>query len=140
MSEIYYISASDVLEMIIKREVSCEEVMRAQFHRIGKIQPILNAFEQLLPEEEAIRLARRADQVIAKKDPLGRLHGLPVTVKDQYYVDGFVTSWGNQALYEARKGKPVKDSTVAARFRKAGAIIIGMTNVPEMLICPESDN
>ena len=138
--DIYYISASEVLRKIVKKEISCEEVMKAQLRRIEKIQPILNAFEQLLSSEEAIRLARQADQNIAKKTPLGRLHGLPVTVKDQYYVEGFITSWGNQALYESRKGKPVKDSTVAARFRKEGAIIIGMTNVPEMLICPESDN
>lgn len=140
MNEIYYMSATETLQKIQSKNLSCVEVMQAYLDRIDKINPIINSLQQVLPAENALKQAKLADQAIAQGLPLGKLHGLPVTIKDAFFVNDFVTSCGSLGFRDFFKNQKMQEATVVSRLRNAGAIIIGMTNVPEMLICPESDN
>ena len=68
---------------------------------------------------------------------MGPLHGVPITIKDQFLVAGTPTTWGlpNQAGHRA-----TEDGPLVRRWRQAGAIILGKTNVPQLLYYAESDN
>ena len=68
---------------------------------------------------------------------MGPLHGVPITIKDQFLVAGTPTTWGlpNQAGHRAEE-----DGPLVQRWRQAGAIILGKTNVPQLLYYAESDN
>ncbi len=133
-------SATEIIKNIKKKTLSCVEVMEAHLKQIDKVNPIINALEQILPVEEALRRASLADQAISKGKRTGKLHGLPITIKDAFMVKEFITSCGNEGIYKYNKDKQYEDATIVKRLKEEGAIILGMSNVPEMLICPESDN
>jgi len=82
------------------------------------------------------RAAREADAAVARGDSLGPLHGVPMTVKDAWESRAYPPGWdaGPRRLH------PQHDATVIQRMRAAGAIPIGMTNLPEMSMAFESDN
>ncbi|RWF21632.1 MAG: amidase, partial [Mesorhizobium sp.] len=110
-------------------QVSAGEAMEAQLARIEMVNPLLNAIVTL--DEEAARAgAKAADRAIARGDAVGPLHGVPVTLKDGHATAGMRTTVGLEAFADH---VPTTDSTIAARLRKAGAIIIGKTNVPPRL-------
>jgi Asp-tRNA(Asn)/Glu-tRNA(Gln) amidotransferase A subunit family amidase len=114
--------------MIAERKVSPRELVQAYVDRIEAVNPKVNAF--------ALLLADRALDESRNPRP-GRLSGIPVTVKDSFDLEGFATLCGSRF----REGhRAAQDSTVAARLRQAGAIILGKTNTPEMLANYESDN
>jgi amidase len=74
--------------------------------------------------------ARAADAALAKGEHRGPLHGVPATVKDSFEIAGVRTTAGAPSL---RDHVPAEDSAAVARLRKAGAVILGNTNVPFML-------
>jgi amidase len=137
MNELNAISASQLAENIRKKKVSSEEVVSAYLNRLEEVNPILNAVIQMRDPADVLAEARNADAAVAKKKPLGKLHGIPVTIKDTCKVKGLITSCGCQGLYGQ---KSFSDATIVARLRAEGAIILGLTNVPELLLCPETDN
>jgi fatty acid amide hydrolase len=82
--------------------------------------------------------AAAADERQARGEPLGRLHGVPITVKECFYLAGTPSCIGLDA--EERK-RPLKhDGIMVRRLRKAGAIVMGKTNIPQLMIWHESDN
>jgi amidase len=83
--------------------------------------------------DQARESARRADQGLK----IGVLHGIPVTVKDSFDVAGLPSRLGS---YFAPDASAAEDSTVVARLRRAGAIVLGKTNTPEYLMSYETDN
>ena len=106
--------------------LSAEEVMQETYRRIETLNPQLNALVNLLSREEAIKLAQAADRVpIAER---GMLHGLPMATKDAVETRGFPTTWGFKPWYNKLADK---DDAQATRLRRAGAIFIGHTNMPE---------
>ncbi|BCM18819.1 amidase [Mesorhizobium sp. J8] len=124
-----FFTATQLAAAIRERRVSATEVMAAQLERIAAVNPVLNAIVTL--DETAARGgARAADEAIARGDAIGPLHGVPVTLKDGHATAGMRTTVGMTAWADY---VPTADSTVAARLRKAGAIIIGKTNVPSRL-------
>src|ERR1700722_363110 len=112
--------------------VSSFELVDAHLARIEEVNPHFNAFTMVLADQ-ARASARRADQGLK----MGPLHGIPVTVKDSYDVAGLPTRLGS---YFASEEPAAVDSAVAARLRRAGAIILGKTNTPEFLASYETDN
>lgn len=102
----------------------------AYLQRIGQIDragPKLNAIIELNPD--ALALAEQADRERAAGRVRGALHGLPVLVKDNLdTADRMRTTSGSLALLEAR---PLQDSTVVAKLRAAGAVLLGKTNLSE---------
>ncbi len=136
MDELTYASLTSIVAAIRAGEVSSTEVVDAHLARITEVNPSLNAVVQLC-EERARAEAKAADAAIARGDQLGPLHGVPITLKDSHDTEGVVTTGGTLG----RRGYlPDADSTVAARLRAAGAILLGKTNTPELTLSGETDN
>jgi amidase len=129
-------SAMDLAAAIRSRRVSAVEVTRACLSRIAAVNPVLNAVVQCR-EDEAVADARRADEALARGDATGPLHGVPMTIKDCFETRGVVTTAGTVGLADH---VPEQDATVVARLKRAGAILLGKTNVPEILLRFVTDN
>jgi amidase len=100
--------------------------MQETYRRIEAINPQVNALVNLLPPEQAFELARQADTLpIAQRGPL---HGLPMATKDAVQTAGFPTTWGFVPYADDYADT---DDAQAARLRRAGAVFIGHTNMPE---------
>jgi amidase len=135
-SEIYFSSATQLVKRIQQKEISCVELMQIYLDRIAEVNPTLNAIVQPLAPEKALQQARQADEKLAKQQTLGLLHGLPVSIKDCCKVKDFIISKGSLGYHYLAK----EDATVVARLKAAGAIVIGISNVPEFNIAYETDN
>ena len=125
--EIWQWSAVETARAIAARKVSAEQVVDACLARKAEANPAINAVVVDL-SDQARAAARAADQAQTAGAPLGPLHGVPVTVKINVDVEGQANSNGVVGLKDLIAPS---DSPVAANFRKAGAIIVGLTNTPE---------
>jgi amidase len=121
--------ATDAAAMLRRRQLSARELTGALLERIGAANPALNAVVELRGEQ-ALEEAAAADEATARGGELGPLHGVPMTIKDSFDVAGLHTTWGNPAFADHVAGA---DATVTRRLRRAGAIIVGKTNVAFML-------
>lgn len=129
-------SATELARRIADGEVSAVEVVEAHIARIEQVNPTLNAV--VVKRYEAARAeARAADERQARGEPLGPLHGVPVTIKEALDVAGTPSTFGlpSRASHLAESDDPY-----VARLKAAGAIVLGKTNVPQMLFYNESDN
>ncbi len=127
-NEICFLRARDLAQMIREKKLSSREVMEAHLKQIARVNPKVNAIVTLVPEEQLMAQALVADEAIAKGNWLGPLHGLPVGVKDLHETKGIRTTHGSP-LYKDHI--PNVDCLLVEREKKAGAIVIGKTNVPE---------
>src|SRR5579859_8196271 len=136
MEEIIFASATTLARAIRERQVSSQEVVDAYLKRIEAINPTLNSVVQVRAEA-ARNEARQADEALARGEVKGPLHGVPITIKDTYDVAGMICTCGTKgrAAFVAPQ-----DATVVARARAAGAIVLGLTNLPELCLAFESDN
>lgn len=125
MDELYFASAVQLARHIRRRQVSAVEVIEAHLRRIEQVNPRLNAVV-VLAGEQALDRARAADAALARGEPLGALHGVPFTVKDWIDAAGLPCSGGELRFKER---VPATDASVVARLRRAGAILLGKTNV-----------
>ncbi|SAL76838.1 amidase [Caballeronia telluris] len=110
---------------------TAEQLARACFERIERYNGKYNALIFLNPA--AIDDARNIDERRAAGEPLGPLAGVPVVIKDPMDMVGFPTTAGWAKLYSKKGGidlMPERDAPVVARMRRAGAILLGKTNVP----------
>ena len=129
--DLCFTSATDLARLIRAREVSPVEVAQAVIDRIERFDGRVNAFSRFAPEL-AMRMAAQAERAVMAGDALGPLHGVPVTIKDLFDLEGFVTESGSQAQATATgKQAAATDSPVAARLKAAGAVILGKTTTPE---------
>ena len=131
--ELCYLSAGQLARMIQTKEVSPVEVMEAHLSRIEALEPRLNSFITFLPDQ-ARKEARRAEQEILAGRWRGPLHGIPLGLKDLYYVKGLPNTGGTK-LFE--NFIPDVDSTVAGKLREAGAILIGKLNMHPLPMAPQ---
>ncbi len=138
MDSVYYLTATQLLELIKNKKLSAEEVMRAHLNRIEKINPVINALTQRTDPDECIKQAREIDNHISLNKPLKKLSGLPVAVKDALKVKGLICSAGSSGYF--KDGIALEDATLVARLKMEGAIVLGLTNVPEMCRGGDSDN
>jgi amidase len=129
-------SACDLAEAIRDGEVSSEEAVRAHLDRIEAVNPQVNAIILVL-RESALRSARNADRRVASGEPLGPVHGVPVTVKDNIDLAGTATTMGIVGLKDTR---PAEDAPIITHFKLAGAIPIGRTNMPDFGLRWHTDN
>ena len=119
-------SAHEILEKIKQREVSSLEVLESFLAQVEKVNPTINAIVAL-DIERAKEKAIEADNKINLKSKLGPLHGLPMTIKDAFEVEGIVSTGGNPAW---KDNIPKRNAEAVQRLVDAGAIIFGKTNVP----------
>jgi aspartyl-tRNA(Asn)/glutamyl-tRNA(Gln) amidotransferase subunit A len=128
MSEdLCFLSAAELRDRIISKEISPVEVTRAVLARAEALQPELNCFITLCGEE-AMSEARAAERKVVAGEPLGLLHGIPVTVKDIVNTRSVRTTFGAVPF---RDNVPDHDAVAVARLRAEGAILIGKTTTPE---------
>jgi amidase len=121
------------LELLRSREISVLELADAHIRRIERLNPKLNAFADF--DAERVRAqARRMDASQARRGPL---YGLPVTVKSSIATAGYLCEIGS-FLHQGEI--PAEDAVVVARLRAAGALILGTTNCPELLMAYETVN
>ena len=135
-TELCYSSAGVLSRLIQRKEVSPVEVIEAHLARIEATEPVLNSFITLLPEE-ARAAARRAEEDIQAGNYKGPLHGIPVGLKDLYNTGGIRTTSGSRIFDNFI---PERDCTVAARFREAGAILLGKLNMHQFAYGPTGEN
>ncbi|MEO8682126.1 MAG: amidase, partial [Vicinamibacterales bacterium] len=128
--------ATELVRLVKHGELSAADLVRAHLDRIAAVDPTLRAFVDVRADA-ALAEARRQDDRSARGEPRGLLGGLPVTVKSAIEVAGLRCEAGSPS----RAGTiATGDATVVARLRAAGAIILGTTNVAEMLMAYESEN
>lgn len=121
-------SAVELRRLIGSKAVSPVELLEACIAQIERVNPFVNAVTAT-SFDRARAEARAAEAAVMRGDALGLLHGLPLGVKDLEPTEGLLTTWGS-AIF--RDHVPDEDIELVARLRKAGAIVAGKTNVPEM--------
>ena len=128
--------ATETIRAIASGEMAAADVVRAHLEQIDRLEPQLNAFVDVR-REGALADARAQDDAASRGIARGPLGGLPVTVKSAIEVSGLRCEAGSPS----REGVlAATDAVVVARLRAAGAIVLGTTNVAEMLMGYESDN
>ena len=127
VSELCYTSATDLVRMIRRKEVSVTEVMEAHLAQVDRVNPAVNAIVTYHPDQ-ALDGARKADEAIARNEARGPLFGLPIAHKDLVLTKGVRTTYGSPIF---RDFVPGQDELIVERLKQAGAISFGKTNVPE---------
>jgi amidase len=122
-----FMSAVEMARLIRAKKLSAREALAAHLTQIERVNPKVNAIVTLVTELAAAAAAK-ADEMQARGERLGPLHGLPVAHKDLLDTRGIRTTYGSP-LY--RDYVPTEDDIVVERMRRAGAITIGKTNTPE---------
>lgn len=136
MFELNFLPAVSMAQQIRERKLSPVELVEAHLARIEKLNPKLNAFVQV-DVEGARRQAYAAEAAVMRHENLGPLHGVPVSIKSSIEVAGMKHEAGTRL----RAGVvATKDAPLVTRLRNAGAIILGMTNTPELLMAWETDS
>jgi amidase len=122
-TDLAFAGPGSLAERVRAREIHPRELVELSLRRIESLDPQLNAFRVTM-----------ADEAIAAADKVvdGPLSGVPVAIKDDLPVAGQVMTWGSRSY-----GPPATaDAEAVRRLRAAGAIPIGITNVPELMIFP----
>ena len=126
-TELCFTPALKLARMIREREISPRELTQTVLERIEAVNPQINAYCTLVPEF-ALRAAQEAEGKVMKKEELGPLHGIPLSIKDLTPTKGIRTTWGSRYYKDF---VPREDALAVQRLKAAGAIILGKTNTPE---------
>lgn len=133
---LWQLSACEQADLIAGKSVSATEVVTASVERMRAVNGHLNAVVDDLGDE-AIETAKRHDAAMASSGPVGPLHGVPVTIKENIDQTGRATPNGVEAF--AGIIAP-GDAPVVSNLKMAGAIVIGRTNTPEFSFRATTDN
>src|SRR5919108_3725673 len=125
--ELCYTPATELARRIRAKEISPVEVVKNSLARIDAVNPKLNCFCFVYPEE-ALQKARAAEAAITAGKPLGPLHGVPIAIKDLTPTKGKRTTLGS---YTHEHWVPDHDAAIVEKLAAAGAIMIGKTTTPE---------
>jgi Asp-tRNA(Asn)/Glu-tRNA(Gln) amidotransferase A subunit family amidase len=136
VSELSFLSAAEMAKRVRSRQISPMELVDAHLAKIEKLNPVLNAFVQV-DAERAREAAQKAEKTVMRPASVGPLHGVPISIKSSISVDGLRCEAGThlRAGFVARQ-----DAPLVTRLKNAGAIILGTTNTPELLMAWETDN
>ncbi len=127
MNDLCQVSATELARLVRTKAAASREVVAAHLSRIEALNPRVNAIVTLVAER-AMGQARAADERLARGEPVGPLHGLPIAHKDLQLTAGIRTTFGSPIF---RDYVPEEDAPLVAALRAAGAITIGKTNTPE---------
>jgi Asp-tRNA(Asn)/Glu-tRNA(Gln) amidotransferase A subunit family amidase len=125
--ELCYLPATELTVAIRNRRLSPVELTAAILDRIEHLNPRLNAYCTVVAEA-ALAAARQAEAAMMQGQPLGLLHGIPLSFKDLTVTAGIRTTFGSK-IFEHHV--PTEDAVVVERVRRAGGIVLGKTNTPE---------
>jgi amidase len=127
--DVAFVGAARQAEMVRAGEVSPTELVRLCLERIERIDPQLNSFRKVF-SEKALLEAEQAEARLKGGDSRPLL-GVPIAIKDEVDVAGEVNTHGTDAFTEPAR----EDAEMVRRLREAGAIVVGLTLLPEMAIC-----
>ncbi len=126
--ELLLLDACALSDAIRRREVSCRALMEATLAQVARLNPRWNAIVSLQPAETLLAQADARDAQLARGERMGWMHGFPQAIKDLAFTKGIRTTLGSPLLHDF---VPQQDAIVVERAKRAGAIVIGKTNVPE---------
>jgi len=127
--DLAFAGAARQAEMVRSGKVSPTELVQLYLDRIARIDPQLNAFRKVLAEKALLEAQQAEGRLKAGEER--PLLGVPIAIKDEVAVAGEVTTFGTDAFDEPAR----EDCEMVRRLREAGAIVIGLTLLPEMAIC-----
>ncbi|MBP0951091.1 amidase [Pseudomonas sp. 20GA0080] len=131
------LTLEEMASLIRRRVLTSVSLVDFYLRRIEERNPHINAIILQEQRESLFQQAEEADAQARKGQFSGPLHGIPITIKDVCHVKGFRMSRG---VEQWRNEPSAVDATAVARLRKAGAIILGITNVPELCMAFETEN
>jgi aspartyl-tRNA(Asn)/glutamyl-tRNA(Gln) amidotransferase subunit A len=134
--EFDFMSAVDMKRHIARKEISPVELAKRALAAAEETQSTLNAFSTLMPEA-ALAAAKSAEDAVMRGQPLGLLHGIPVSVKDLIAVAGVTYASGSKTM---ASNIAASDAPSVERLKQAGAVIIGKTTTSEFGCKPVGDN
>ncbi|MEW6423469.1 MAG: Asp-tRNA(Asn)/Glu-tRNA(Gln) amidotransferase subunit GatA [Bacillota bacterium] len=134
--ELYYLTAHELHDLLVGREISAEELCKAYFKRIEAVEDKLKAYVTVT-KESALARAKEIDRQIAAGDRSAPLAGIPVAVKDNLCTEGVRTTCSSKILYNFI---PPYNATVINKLNAAGAIILGKTNMDEFAMGSSTEN
>jgi Asp-tRNA(Asn)/Glu-tRNA(Gln) amidotransferase A subunit family amidase len=136
MDDLTFLSAVAMAAQIREKKISPIELADAHLAKIERLNPKLNAYVQV-DTERVRREARAAETAVVRGTEIGPLHGVPISIKSSIAVAGMRCESGTRL----RAGFVADhDAPLVERLRNAGAIILGVTNTPEILMAWETDN
>lgn len=123
-------TATELAAMIRTGEATSTEIVQAHLNQIRNENYRTNAFVWLF-DAEALAAARQADAIVARGGPLGRLHGVPVSIKEEFWVKGKPSTVNSETFqgFVAPRNAAVVDA-----WQGEGAIVLGTTNVSSLLL------
>jgi aspartyl-tRNA(Asn)/glutamyl-tRNA(Gln) amidotransferase subunit A len=136
MDELEFASIETLSALLVKKKVSPVELTQLYLSRIERLNPKLNAFITVAAES-ALAEARATERELLRGKRRGVLHGLPVALKDNIWTRNLRTTVGSSIL---REFQPSEDGTVVRKLRRAGAIVLGKTNLHEFAYGVTSEN
>ena len=136
MHELEFASIEALSALLAKKKVSPIELTRLYLSRIERLNPKLNAFIAVA-SESALAEARAAERELLRGRRRGALRGIPIALKDNIYTRNLRTTMGSRIL---RDFVPSEDATVVRKLRRAGAIVLGKTNLHEFAYGVTSEN
>jgi len=134
--ELAFLSIAEAARLLRRKEISPVDLIETALSRIERWNPAINAFLTVLADR-ARREARAAERALLRGRPKSPLHGIPISIKDNYWTRGIRTTAGSRILANFI---PDRDSEVAARLAEAGAILLGKTNLHEFAYGATSEN
>ncbi len=134
--ELAYAPIAELAPRLAARELSPVELTEAVLRRIERLEPRLNAYITVTAES-ARHAARAAEAAIMAGHHLGPLHGIPVAVKDLYATRGIATTYGSPLF---AGWVPEFDAAAVERLKRAGAVLLGKTNLHELAYGTTSAN
>jgi aspartyl-tRNA(Asn)/glutamyl-tRNA(Gln) amidotransferase subunit A len=140
-AELAFASISEIGKLFRKRKLSPVELTGFMLQRIDNLNPSLNAY-LTVSAEIALQQAARAETELCKSNAKSRrdrgpLHGIPISLKDNIYTKDIRTTGGSKIL---RDFAPLHDAPVVAALKRAGAVILGKTNMHEFAYGVTTDN
>jgi aspartyl-tRNA(Asn)/glutamyl-tRNA(Gln) amidotransferase subunit A len=122
--------------LLARKKISPVELTQLYLSRIERLNPKLNAFITVT-SENALAEARTAERELLRRKRRGALHGVPIALKDNIWTKGVRTTMGSSILCDSL---PSEDATVVRKLRRAGAIVLGKTNLHEFAYGVTSQN
>jgi Asp-tRNA(Asn)/Glu-tRNA(Gln) amidotransferase A subunit family amidase len=131
-------SATELAERIRSGELSPVEVVEAHLDRINEFDDRLNAFVHVAADAARTE-AREAERALESGEDVGRLHGVPVAIKDVLgFKKGMPNTFGGSVPFEGEISD--RSAVFVERLEAEGAIVLGKTNAPEFALGPVTDN
>lgn len=134
--QLFLRTAHEIHDLLIKKEISAEEINKAVFDRVETVEDNIGAFITRT-KEIALERARAVDRQIRDGENIPALAGIPVAVKDNMCTDGILTTAGSKILSNFI---PPYSATVIKKLDAAGAAMVGKTNMDEFAMGSSTEN